>query len=60
MHDIFLVRVYDMVESQNGVFDEVQPMLTSLLDGYVSNYKDKIWPFSYLISPFGIYIVMLV
>lgn len=27
-------RVYDMVESQNGVFDEVQPMLTSLLDGY--------------------------
>jgi hypothetical protein len=30
-----------MVESQNGVFDEVQPMLTSLLDGYVSNYKDK-------------------
>jgi hypothetical protein len=42
MHDIFLVRVYDMVESQNGVFDEVQPMLTSLLDGYVSNYKDKI------------------
>ncbi|VDI70068.1 kinesin family member 25 [Mytilus galloprovincialis] len=27
-------RVYDMTETQNGLFDEVQPMLTSLLDGY--------------------------
>lgn len=27
-------RVYDMAETQNGLFDEVQPMLTSLLDGY--------------------------
>ncbi|XP_048769438.2 kinesin-like protein KIF25 isoform X2 [Ostrea edulis] len=27
-------RVFGPTESQNGVFDEVQPMLTSLLDGY--------------------------
>ncbi|KAK3098485.1 hypothetical protein FSP39_019927 [Pinctada imbricata] len=27
-------RVYEPKESQSGVFDEVQPMLTSLLDGY--------------------------
>lgn len=27
-------RVFGPAETQNGVFDEVQPMLTSLLDGY--------------------------
>lgn len=27
-------RVFGPTETQNGVFDEVQPMLTSLLDGY--------------------------
>lgn len=28
-------RVYGPVEKQDGVFAEVQPMLTSLLDGYI-------------------------
>lgn len=32
--NFFFFRVYNPGEKQEAVFDEVQPMLTSLLDGY--------------------------
>lgn len=32
--ELFFFRVYNPGEKQEAVFDEVQPMLTSLLDGY--------------------------